>query len=94
MSLPTSTPVPGVATGDEASTKGATLTVRIIKSFAYRTEKNMILHHIPLDSTTVGDLKQMIREKMPKTPGFLPYLKLELDTLKIYFKAHEHKVGA
>ena len=36
----------------------AVITVRIIKSFEYRTEKSLIFHDLDLESTTVGDLKQ------------------------------------
>jgi hypothetical protein len=71
----------------------ATLTIRIIKSFAYRTEKNLVLHHVPLATTTTRQLKDQVRSALPTTPGFKPYLSLELDTLKVYFKAHQAKVG-
>lgn len=37
----------------------ATLTLRIIKSFEYRTEKSLVLHDINLETTTVGDLKRI-----------------------------------
>ena len=36
----------------------ATLTLRIIKSFEYRTEKSLVLHDVNLETTTVGDLKR------------------------------------
>lgn len=39
----------------------ATITVRIIKSFRYRTEKSLVLHHIDLTTTTVGGLKEIAR---------------------------------
>ena len=37
----------------------ATLTVRVIKSFTYRTERSLVLHGINLEQTTVGQLKEM-----------------------------------
>ncbi|RUP50636.1 hypothetical protein BC936DRAFT_138308 [Jimgerdemannia flammicorona] len=40
----------------------STITVRCIKSFEYRTCKNLILHDVNLMETTVGDLKTLIRE--------------------------------
>lgn len=40
----------------------ATLTLRIIKSFEYRTEKSLILHDVNLITTTVGELKDMARK--------------------------------
>jgi hypothetical protein len=36
----------------------ATLTLRIIKSFEFRTEKSLVIHGVNLETTTVGDLKQ------------------------------------
>ena len=36
----------------------ATLTVRIIKSFKFRTEKSLVLHDVNLLTTTVADLKE------------------------------------
>lgn len=37
----------------------ATLTLRIIKSFEYRTERSLVLHNINLETTTVGELKEL-----------------------------------
>jgi hypothetical protein len=40
----------------------ATLTLRIIKSFEFRTEKSLVLHGVNLDTTTVGDLKAKAKQ--------------------------------
>lgn len=40
----------------------ATLTLRIIKSFEYRTERSLVLHNINLETTTVGQLKDIARQ--------------------------------
>lgn len=40
----------------------ATLTVRIIKSFTYRTEKSLVLHDVNLLTTTVGQLKERAKQ--------------------------------
>jgi len=40
----------------------ATLTLRIIKSFEYRTEKSLVLHDVDLETTTVGRLKEVAKE--------------------------------
>jgi hypothetical protein len=45
----------------------ATLTVRIIKSFTYRTERSLVLHGINLEQTTVGQLKEMAGSGMAQT---------------------------
>lgn len=38
------------------------ITIRIIKSFEFRTTKNVILHHCDLTTTTVGALKEQVRK--------------------------------
>ena len=38
----------------------ATLTVRVIKSFEYRTEKSLVLHDLDLDQITVATLKDKV----------------------------------
>ncbi len=40
----------------------AILTLRIIKSFEYRTEKSLVLKDVNLETTTVGQLKDLARE--------------------------------
>eukprot|EP01117_Protostelium_nocturnum_P006198 TRINITY_DN2234_c1_g1_i3.p1 TRINITY_DN2234_c1_g1~~TRINITY_DN2234_c1_g1_i3.p1 ORF type:complete len:125 (-),score=38.48 TRINITY_DN2234_c1_g1_i3:152-526(-) len=67
------------------------LTIRLIRSFEYRTTKNMILTGLCLSEITVSQLKSMIREKISSNPSFKAYQNLPLDTLKIYSKAHGAK---
>ncbi|KAF9119679.1 hypothetical protein BGW39_000123 [Mortierella sp. 14UC] len=74
-----------------APSTAATLTIRVIKSFEYRTSKNLILHNIDLTATTVGQLRAMIIEMVKTTPGWKPYQNVVLDTLKLYTKAHGAK---
>jgi len=69
----------------------ATLTIRVIKSFTYRTEKSLVLHDVNLETTTVGALKEKVRQVISITAGWKPYRTVELDTLKLYTKAHGHK---
>jgi hypothetical protein len=40
----------------------ATITIRVVKSFEYRVAKALVLHNMDLEHTTVGALKQRIRE--------------------------------
>jgi hypothetical protein len=44
----------------------ATMTVRIIKSFQYRTERSLVLHGVNLEKTSVGDLKNIARRGIVK----------------------------
>ncbi|KAJ3091835.1 hypothetical protein HK102_013218 [Quaeritorhiza haematococci] len=53
----------------------STLTIRLIKSFEYRTVKNLVLHDIDLEKMTVGELMQLVQE----------------NTFKLYVKAHGSK---
>ncbi|KAL1730045.1 hypothetical protein EV714DRAFT_284407 [Schizophyllum commune] len=64
----------------------ATLTVRVIKSFEYRTEKSLVLHNVNLETTTVGRLKEIAREAVMSQPGWKPYRNL-------YTKAHGSKTS-
>ncbi|GAA6063335.1 hypothetical protein JCM10212_003921 [Sporobolomyces blumeae] len=67
------------------------VTVRIIKSFEYRTTKNLLLPHVDLTTMTVGALKDLCREQIKTAPGFKPFRTCQLDTLKLYTRAHGAK---
>ncbi|TFK26373.1 cytoplasmic protein [Coprinopsis marcescibilis] len=71
----------------------ATLTVRVIKSFKFRTEKSLVLHNIDLTTTTVAQLKETSRKAVQTQPGWKPYRNVQLDTLKLYTKAHGAKTS-
>ncbi|CAG8562850.1 15587_t:CDS:2 [Acaulospora morrowiae] len=72
-------------------TTSSTLTIRVIKNFEYRTVKNLVLQHVNLESTTVGELKNIIRQKINTISGFKPFRNVNYDTLKLYTKAHGAK---
>ena len=40
----------------------ATLTIRVIKSFEFRTEKSLVLRDVNCETTTVAQLKEMARQ--------------------------------
>jgi hypothetical protein len=69
----------------------ATLTLRVIKSFEFRTERSLVLHNVNLNTTTVGDLKDATRLAIRTQPGWNPYRNVVLDTLKLYSKPHGAK---
>ncbi|KAH7921491.1 hypothetical protein BV22DRAFT_1114389, partial [Leucogyrophana mollusca] len=69
----------------------ATLTLRVIKSFEYRTERSLVLHKINLETTTIGDLKDIAQRAIQTQPGWKPYRNAVLDTLKLYTRAHGAK---
>lgn len=50
-------------------TTAATLTIRVIKSFTFRTERSLVLHDVNLEKTSVGQLKERVREGMHTHSG-------------------------
>lgn len=38
------------------------LTIRVIKSFEFRTTKNLLLPHVDVTKVTVGELKDLVRK--------------------------------
>ncbi|KAI0340160.1 hypothetical protein BDW22DRAFT_1360689 [Trametopsis cervina] len=80
-----------VLTNEAIPRTQATLTVRIVKSFQFRTEKHLILHNINCETTTVGQLKDLARQAIKTQPGWKPYYNVQLDTMKLYTKAHGAK---
>lgn len=69
----------------------AIITVRIIKSFPYRTVKNHVFKNIDLIHTTAGDLLEMVKKLIQSESAFRPYRNVDLDTLKVYTRAHGSK---
>jgi hypothetical protein len=43
----------------------ATLTLRVIKSFEFRTERSLVLHDINLVTVTIGKLRELARQGPP-----------------------------
>ncbi|KIM28899.1 hypothetical protein M408DRAFT_329318 [Serendipita vermifera MAFF 305830] len=69
----------------------ATITVRVVKSFQYRVAKALVINDLDLTNTTVGDLKERVKKAIQTQAGWKPYKSLQLDTLKLYTKAHGAK---
>lgn len=66
----------------------STITVRVIKSFEYRTIKNIVFHHLDLDTLTFANLLDMVHKYVKENGGFRPYRNVNLDSLKIYWHPH------
>lgn len=56
------TEISDVLTNVSLPKTSATLTLRIVKSFEYRTERSLVLHAVNLETTTVGELKEIARQ--------------------------------
>jgi len=69
----------------------AIITIRVIKSFEFRTERSLVLRDINLETTTVGGLKETVRNVIQTQPGWKPYRSAHFDTLKLYTQAHGAK---
>ncbi|KAI0303460.1 hypothetical protein B0F90DRAFT_1809659 [Multifurca ochricompacta] len=65
----------------------AIVTVRVIKSFEFRTERSLILRDINLNICTVGELKTIALNAIQTQPGWKPYRSAHFDTLKLYTQA-------
>ncbi|CAN6622728.1 altered inheritance rate of mitochondria protein 29 [Trichomonascus vanleenenianus] len=71
----------------------AIITVRVIKSFPYRTIKNHVFKNVDLHKVTAGELRDMIKEVIKTQGAFRAFRNniADLDTIKIYTKAHGSK---
>lgn len=68
------------------------ITVRLIKSFEFRTFKNLVFTEIPV-GLPIRDLKQRCCNKIRESPGLKPYHSHNFDTFKLYVKAHGSKTS-
>ncbi|KAK6541232.1 hypothetical protein TWF694_008600 [Orbilia ellipsospora] len=71
--------------------KKATITVRVIKSFTYRTCKNLVARDLDLTTLTVGDFKERARNDVHTLSGWKPYQNVQFDSMKLYTKAQGTK---
>lgn len=81
---------PLTSTGD---LHNATITVRCIRSFEYRTIKNHVFHNVDLTKVTVGQLLGLMKSVVQTAPGWRPYRTVDFDSLKIYTHAHLTKTN-
>lgn len=61
-----------VLTNEAIPRTEATITVRVIKSFEYRTARSLVLHKLNLETTTVDDLKEIVRQGIFPGPNLGP----------------------
>lgn len=71
----------------------AVITVRIIKSFEFRSMKAYVLKNIDLTTTTISQLEDLCRNEVRTSSGFRAFRSYadKLDTLKLYTRAHGSK---
>ncbi|PWN37837.1 uncharacterized protein FA14DRAFT_166841 [Meira miltonrushii] len=69
------------------------ITIRIIKSFAYRSMKALVLQHVDITKMTVDQLRSHCQQEVRTNSVFKAFRSFadKLDTLKIYTRAHGAK---
>jgi len=73
----------------------ATLTIRLIRSFAHANWKPFVIHNVDLGKTTTDDLVKLIYEKLPTAslgPPFKSYKgfdSLKIETRRFGFKSND-----
>ncbi|ODQ66846.1 hypothetical protein NADFUDRAFT_82542 [Nadsonia fulvescens var. elongata DSM 6958] len=67
------------------------LTVRVIKSFPYRTVKYHVFQNVDITTVTAGEFLEKIQALVKTGSAFRAYRTVSLDTIKIYTKAHGSK---
>ncbi|KIK77118.1 hypothetical protein PAXRUDRAFT_397247 [Paxillus rubicundulus Ve08.2h10] len=81
-----------VLTNEALPKTEATITIRVIKSFEYRTERSLVLHKLNLETTTIASIQSLSTNSAVQAgPAWRPYRNTVLDTFKIYTKAHGAK---
>jgi len=70
---------------------GISITVRIIRSFEYRTLRQFILKCLDETTITVAKIKELITNEIQTNPLFGPWRHFNFDTLKIYRKSQGTK---
>ncbi|SPO29420.1 related to Altered inheritance rate of mitochondria protein 29 [Ustilago trichophora] len=71
----------------------AVITIRIIKSFEFRSMKAYVIKSIDLTTTTISALEEQCRQEVKTNSAFRAFRSYadKLDTLKLYTKAHGSK---
>lgn len=71
----------------------ATISVRAIRSFEYKTFRNLVFHDVNLRVVTLNDLKRMVQERIANTPALAFLVPIPFDTFKIHAFAHGAKTS-
>merc|ERR1712157_599317 len=71
----------------------AVITIRIIKSFEFRSMKAYVAKSVDLTTTTISQLEDMCRKEVTSNSAFRAFRSFadKLDTLKLYTRAHGSK---
>lgn len=70
-----------------------TLTIRLIRSFEFRNWKALVLHSVPVSSTTTEELIELIRVTLLTSTIPTPFKTFNYDTLKIEYQPHGFKTN-
>lgn len=75
------------------SDSDATVSVRLIRSFEYKTFRTIVLTHLDLHATTLSALTVLIRQKLEEAAALAFLRSVPFDTFKIHAYAHGAKTS-
>ncbi|KAI8852368.1 cytoplasmic protein, partial [Chytridium lagenaria] len=78
-------------TMEESQSAGIIITVRLIKSFEYRTTKNLVLRGLDPDRIFLQSLSECHFRYVKSDSVFLVIRSCHIDTIKLYFNKHGTK---
>lgn len=76
-----------------ASNTNATLTIRLIRSFEFKTFRNLILYNLDLTRVTLQDLNKLIKANLESKKNLKFLLVCPFDTFKIHAQPHGAKTS-
>lgn len=74
-------------------TVALTLTVRLVRSFEYKTVRTLYFHNVDLEATSLVQLKSMVDERVQETENLRFLQAVPFDTFKIYSQPHGAKTS-
>lgn len=75
----------------DVHTQDATLTLRFVRNFEYRTIRYFVLKKVNLSTWTGAQLLEECKRIVAEESGFRPYKTIVFDTIKVYTHAHQTK---
>ena len=72
-------------------TEKVTITIRLVRSFEYRSIKNVVIKSIPTSTTVRGLIEEIGKEIQNSSTLPVPFKNSDYDTIKIFTFAHGQK---
>ena len=68
---------------NENAAPGATVTVRVIRSFEFRNWKPLVIRNVDLENTTTEGLQELVEIAIKNSTLTLPFKNYNFDTFKV-----------